>query len=100
MSMVEEGSLIPSLLARAVRGEDWTKSSNRAALTKLRVVRARLLCQAPGHLKRKLAHKPPSQPCARRQHSAGGVSRHVMFPCALPGLEPPRPRGMIEAHLG
>ena len=38
MSMVEEGSLIPSLLAGAIRGEDWTKSSNRAALTKLRVL--------------------------------------------------------------
>lgn len=48
MSMVEEGSLIPSLLAGAIRGEDWTKSSNRAALTKLRVVTASLLCQAPG----------------------------------------------------
>ena len=48
MSMVEEGSLSPSLPAGAVRGEDWAKSSNRATLTKLRVVRASLLCQAPG----------------------------------------------------
>lgn len=42
------GSLIPSLPAGAMRGEHWTKSSNRAALTKLSVVTTSLLSQAPG----------------------------------------------------
>lgn len=100
MSMVEEGKLSDSLLARAVRGEDWTKSSNRAALTKLRVVRARFALPGsrPPEEEAKYTSPPLSPVLEDSILQVGEQAR--MFPCALPGLEPPRPRGMIEAHLG